>query len=104
MSKFYGKHFVIFIANERHFQHSFYAVFHRSAPPTLFTLFAPFTLFTLFELLTLLTLLTGFIQCLQHRKDEEGLEFDWVSDDDGSIDKCFFVFKNNQFKLFFGMQ
>jgi hypothetical protein len=41
-----------------------------------------------------LTIWTGFIQCLQQRKDDEGLDFNWVSDDDGSIDKCFFVFKN----------
>ncbi len=37
---------------------------------------------------------TGFVQYLQSRKDENGLDFAWISDDDGSIMKAFFVFKH----------
>ena len=37
---------------------------------------------------------TGFIQHLQSRKDENGLDFDWISEDDGSITNAFFVFKH----------
>ena len=37
---------------------------------------------------------TGFIQYLQGRKDDQGLDFDWLSDEEGSIANAFFVFKN----------
>jgi len=37
---------------------------------------------------------TGFIQHLQGRKDHDGLDFDWINDEDGSISNVFFVFED----------
>jgi hypothetical protein len=37
---------------------------------------------------------TGFVQYLQQRKDNEGLDFEWVNDEDSSMDRCLFIFKD----------
>jgi hypothetical protein len=37
---------------------------------------------------------TGFVQRLQERKEEEGLFFNWESDEESTMTRCFFVFKN----------
>jgi zinc finger SWIM domain-containing protein 3 len=37
---------------------------------------------------------TGYIQHLQRRKDEEGLYFNWISDEDGTMTKAFNVYKD----------